>query len=210
MATLTILNVTSTTCSWIVGSLSNEFSTDYYIQAGLATGQANSDATPPTGILDANAADPPGGGFYSTNGMITGLTAGTSYTLYGFAQALNTYYYPAGSASFTTLPARPSDFAWTNSKSSGGTFNLTATEWNAFTAKVNGFRTYKGLSSSSFTSVSSGDTFTATIFNQSVTALGGLSSYFTGGKTITSSKSQGDTINAAYLNDFVSALNSIA
>ena len=88
------------------------------------------------------------------------------HTLYGYAQAANGDYYPAGSGTITTLAIRPSNFSWTYAKTSGGNFNLTAAEWNSFTSSINLFRVYKNLGNYTFTSAVSGNNFTATIFNQ--------------------------------------------
>ena len=206
MATTYCYNITKTGCNWTVDNLDREFTTDWYDSAGVATGQANGTTTPPTGIKgSASPYTPPNLTDYA-QGMASGLTPGTSYTLYGYAQAGNGSYYPAGSATFTTLAdnPRPSNFSWTYPKVSGGNFNLTATEWNSFTARINAFRTYKSISSYSFTSAISGNSFTATMFNQARTAISAMNS------SVPSAVSSGGTVYASGLNSLVSALNAIS
>jgi len=67
---------------------------------------------------------------------------------------------------------RPLNWAWTSSIVSGSAFGITATEWNAFTARINLFRTqYKAIASYAFTTAVSGDSLTATMFNQARTAI---------------------------------------
>jgi hypothetical protein len=45
---------------------------------------------------------------------------------------------------------------------------MPATEWNAFTTRINDFRAYCDLSDYSFSSVSSDSDFTADVFNEAV------------------------------------------
>ena len=99
--------------------------------------------------------------------------------------------------------ARPSNFSWTYPKVSGQNFNITATEWNSFTNRINEFLTYKGLSTYSFTSVSSGMDFAAVIFNQGRNKISEMIS------TSVPSVSSGNTLYASYFNQLVSDLNSI-
>lgn len=100
---------------------------------------------------------------------------------------------------------RPNDFSWTYSKVQGGTFNLTATEWNNLAKRINEFRAYKGLSNYSFTTAYSGNNYMAYMYNQARTAIQGISGY---GAYIPS-VSSGDTVTAYMMNVLVSELNSI-
>lgn len=190
----------------MVDDLDREFTTDWYDSAGVATGQANGTTTPPTGIKGSVSAPPPPSTYIFARDYVYGLSPGTTYTLYGYAQAGNGSYYPAGSATFATLAdnPRPSNFSWTYPKVSGGNFNLTATEWNSFTARINAFRTYKSIGSYSFTSAISGNSFTATMFNQARTAISAMNS------SVPSAVSSGGTVYASGLNSLVSALNAIS
>lgn len=100
---------------------------------------------------------------------------------------------------------RPSNFAWTYNKGSGRDFNLTASEWNSFTARINEFREYKGLSRYSFTTARRGNDFTAAMYNQARSAIRGISGY----GTYIPQVSAGDDITAYVLNVIVNELNAI-
>lgn len=164
-------------------------------------------------------------GFDSTNGMPTSYLAedGTSGPGDNFAIIYNvtagvTYYIwvcevdgnSTGTIELYVQPpekvvARPNDFAWTYSKVQGGTFNLTATEWNNLATRINEFRAYKGLSNYSFTTAYSGNNYMAYMYNQARTAIQGISGY----GTYIPSVSSGDTVTAYMMNVLVSELNSI-
>ena len=105
----------------------------------------------------------------------------------------------------TTAAARPPYFSWTYQKVSGGYFNLTAAEWNAFTANINAVRQYKGLPTYWFTTAYTGQLFTAIHYNEVVYAIQGISGY---GYWITT-HNQGDVIMASYLNTAVSEINAV-
>ena len=100
---------------------------------------------------------------------------------------------------------RPDYFDWTYTKKSGGSFNLTANEWNRLTANINAVRSYLGYFEHEFTTAYSGDTFTAAMYNEAVWGFQGISGY---GDTL-STVSAGDYITADLLNDLVDELNSI-
>lgn len=205
MANTVCYNVTKTGCNFTIDNLENPFNTDYYISAGVATGQANGTTTPPTGIKGSvNAYAPPILDNYA-QGIASGLTPGTTYTLYGYGQTANGKYWPAGSATFTTKEdnPRPSNFSWTYPKTSGGDFNLTALEWYLLTSRINSFRTYKGLNSYSFTNAVAGNDFTAAMFNQARAAISAM------GVSVPPAQSSGNDIYASHLNGLVSSLNSI-
>lgn len=145
---------------------------------------------------------------YHSNGeafhTFTGLTQNTTYTFKGvaFDVALKT----STSKSITvTTTNRPDNWVWVNAKTSGANFNLTASEWNSFTAKINEFRTYKTLAAYSFTTVSSGTNFQAYMFNQAITAINAM----TPPTAPPTSKSTGDVIMASYFITLRDSLNSI-
>lgn len=98
---------------------------------------------------------------------------------------------------------RPNNFVWTYAKTSGGAFKLTAAEWNAFTSRINEFRSYKGLTNYTFTTAIVGANFTAAMFNQANSAINAMIS------TGISSKTAGNYVYAADLNTLVTKLNSI-
>ncbi|MBR5235750.1 MAG: hypothetical protein IKW06_00020 [Clostridia bacterium] len=143
---------------------------------------------------------------YNSSGTIdlTFLESGTSYSIrLVSADYDNTSEYSSWKS--ITTPSRPSNFSWTYSKVQGGAFNLTATEWNNFTAKVNAFREYKYLSAYSFTYAYKGNDFTAAMYNQAVNAIKGISGY----GSYLSTVSKGDTVTAAGLNLLRDELNAI-
>lgn len=100
---------------------------------------------------------------------------------------------------------RPSDFSWTYAKTSGGNFNLTAAEWNAFTSRINKFREYCDLSTYGFTTATKGNNFTAAMYRQARTAIQAIDGYGTYIPYVYS----GDEITAYMMNILVSELNSI-
>ncbi len=134
------------------------------------------------------------------------VTAGTIYYIWvrqysgNSTGAIDLYIEPPEAAA-----VRPSNFSWTYTKTKGGSFNLTAAEWNALTARINAFREYKGLSSYSFTYAYKGNDFTAAMYNQAVNAIKGISGY----GSYLSTVSSGDTVTAAGLNLLRDELNAI-
>lgn len=106
MATIAVVSVGQTSASVRISNLENNFNTLKYMEAG-ATISAFTDgqSTEPSntkGTLDATASWESD---YTPTFTISGLTAGTTYTLYGWARANNTLYYQAGNTSFTTSSA---------------------------------------------------------------------------------------------------------
>lgn len=143
--------------------------------------------------------------------------SGSNFSMSFDVEAGQLYYvwfrgYDAGYTGSITLkitpPAekvRPSNFSWTYTKTQGGSFNLTAAEWNSLTARINAFREYKGLSGYSFTYAYKGNDFTAVMYNQAVNAIKGISGY----GSYLSTVSSGDTVTAAGLNLLRDELNAI-
>ncbi len=134
---------------------------------------------------------------------LTGLDSGTEYTVN--IQCGGAYGPYIGAKNFTTVAGRPSNFAWTYAKVADGNFNLTATEWNAFTTRINEFLNYKGLSDSSFTTATSGAVFTAAMYNQARTAMRRIQ----GCGTSIPLAETGEIIEAYHLNKIVADLNAI-
>ena len=143
--------------------------------------------------------------------------SGNNFSFSYNVEAGTTYYlfvrcYSATSSGTVTVSitapeevTRPNDFSWTYSKVQGGTFNLTATEWNALATRINEFRAYKGLSNYSFNTAYSGNNYMAYMYNQARLAIQGISGYGTYIPTVSS----GDTVTAYAMNILVSELNSI-
>lgn len=198
MANTNIASIGQYGAQWYIDGLSYLWDTDQYNYAYVAVnGNSTSPVYPPSPI---------GSGYTTGWGSISGLQPNTTYTAYGYVNTPSGTY-ATGSYTFTTLPPpRPSNFSWTYSKTSGGDFNLLASEWNNLISKVNDFRQYKGLSSYSFTTASSGADFAAFYFNQAVTAISAMSPP----TSSPSSVSSGQDIYASYLNGLVDSLNSIS
>lgn len=172
----------------------------------------------------------------STTDTISGLTYNTEYELKASSfknkTSGDTDYNATpiesvdgnGDVQFSSLiyavaTQRPSDWAWTTTITAGTDvpsvvgktiYIMPATEWEAFTDKINEFRIYKGLTSYSFTSVSTNTEFTKTILNQALTAIRAMSAYFTGGNTVPADRVAGDNIlQASVYQNMRDAMNSI-
>lgn len=89
---------------------------------------------------------------------------------------------------------------------------MPASTWNSFTSKINSLRAYydrkygTSLGNYSFTSVSSGATFTATIYNQAINAINAMFDTY----EYLSTLSSGASITAALLMGLQSKLNSVS
>lgn len=136
---------------------------------------------------------------------ISGLSPNTTYGV-----LCEVYYGTSKLASLTgevktAAPSRPANFYWTNSKTQGGTFNLTAKEWNALTKRINEFRAYRNLSNYSFDTAYTGYEFTADMYNQARLALQGIPGFGIYIPTVSS----GGNVTAYALNMFVSEIEAI-
>ena len=96
-------------------------------------------------------------------------------------------------------------FEWDTPKTSGGSFNITATEWNRFLDAINSARAGKGLTAYNFTYASKGGDFYAYMFNQAVQAISAMNPPISPPST----RSSGDTIYASYFNQLKNSLNSV-
>lgn len=206
MASLSVSSITDTTAYWTVSDLSNPFNTDWYMRMVISTGTvSNGSSTAPSGILDSKDA-PATGTDTSVSSSMFGLTPNTTYTVYAYAQvASDGKYYSAGSFTFTTEPepsSRPDGFAWTNTFTQGSDVNVTAAEWGSFQTRINEFRSYKGLASYSFTTVTAGNDMLGSEFDEGITAIDAMS-------PPTSTPSRGTAVTAAQFNDIRDSLNSI-
>lgn len=110
-----------------------------------------------------------------------------------------------GSKTVYTEAVAIEHFAWDTAKTSGNSFNVTASEWNRLIDKITEVYTYLGWPNYQdtypITKVTSGSIFYAKRFNEVREAIGNL--YSTG----ISTKSKGDKITAADLNQLVTSLN---
>lgn len=147
-----------------------------------------------------------GGGSFSV--QFGGLVPNASYLFRARATKTSSYYSPSPSAwgAWLTIKndmARPLDWSWYSTKVSGGEFNMLATEWNAFTDRINEFRMYKSLTSSTFTTAVRGQSFYFYQFNEARAAINSMRA--TGLSTVTT----GDVIYASHLNTLMNTLNAI-
>ena len=201
-------NPTTTSFSWKVG-LANTFDTNSYIRVGVCNHSfTNGQSYAPSGIVSYITAPSSTSNSCVVEGTITGQSQGTTYTLYGFAQAANGLYYTCSSDSITTLgSARPAYFYWDNSKVSGNSFDIKATEWNRMIQNIKDVHIYKlgsyNASNYPMSNVSSEGIFYADRFNECRYAIGSLNS--TGIYT----KYPGDIIYASDINTLSTKLNEI-
>lgn len=199
------ITLTSATLHGSVNSLGGDSYASRYFQWGLTLESLNN---------FIYVSDTASIGSYS-NGL-SGLLANTQYVYK--ALAVNSAGIGFGGAVyFCTLTSivRPNNWSWSYSIMSGGSvyntitsgniiiaYIMTAVEWNNFTARINEFRVYKGLSNYSFTLVSSDTNCTHTIINQAITAINAM------GFSITS-LSDGVNIPASVFTQMRDNLNSI-
>lgn len=100
---------------------------------------------------------------------------------------------------------RPNNWVWYTTKSSGYAFNLTASEWQTFIDRIDGFRQYKGMYNYGFTNPTKGQPFYNYQFNQARIAINDMSP----STSIPSAVKKDDTITAYGLNRLRDSLNSI-
>jgi hypothetical protein len=149
----------------------------------------------------------------STVQTFGGLTPGNSYSFYAEATPTGSTARRIPDSGFDVFATKnpPAKFAWTNAKSAGAMYNLTAAEWGAFLDKINEFRVYKGLTTYTFSrGISSGAITsyivpTANSFNTAINAINGMSPTISTPAYVSS----GDIITAYQLNRMRDALNSI-
>lgn len=143
-----------------------------------------------------------------SGGVVTGIGAGTCTV----TVTTNDGGFQA-SCTVTVGTPRPSNWSWSYSMSQYGTvrntvvsateitaYIVTPEEWNSYTARVNAFRAYKGLSAYGFTSVVYNTIFTPAIYNEVVSAMApmasGLSTAYAGGITAAQINALRDVLNS--------------
>ena len=146
---------------------------------------------------------------------IDGLEPSTKYEAWCTYNEGNAFY----ECDFKTKSGKPTSFKWDIAKTSNQSLRVSASEWNAFTSKINEFLKYKGKSAVAFTKavsaglgkgavvggnheLSEGKVISANIVNEAVRALESM------GITI-SEVSSNQTITADFFNNLVTKLNSI-
>jgi hypothetical protein len=145
-----------------------------------------------------------------------GLESGKTYLFK--ARSYKVASYPGGYAPFSpyggwlTLKnsvARPVNWTWVTAtngsgqKIQGATFQMTATEWNDFLARVNQFLMYKELPQRSYTSATKGNTFFFYMFNEANQGIGAMKGTGVGNVTT------GSDILASQFNSLMNTLNSL-
>lgn len=144
------------------------------------------------------------------------LTAGASGSFYITIYTQEGSFY--GSIAITSTDSgssRPPDWVWSSNIASGSNaynaiiidetikvYIMPASEWNSFCARINEFRTYKGLGNYSFTSASPEADFTYAFINQAASAINAMGFAISG-------VSQGQDIAASIFITLRNALNSI-
>lgn len=110
--------------------------------------------------------------------------------------------------SITIVSTRPQNWAWSSTKNQGGNFNITASEWNSFFAKINEFRRYKIPQSGNytFTSAQRDMDFYAHMYNQARSAISPMNPT----TVLPPLRSVGNNITAADINRLRDSLNSVA
>lgn len=100
---------------------------------------------------------------------------------------------------------------WFTEKTSGGNFNVTASEWLAFMNKINEVRAAKKLGSWGFgiSEVYSGGTFKYYLFTQCANAIADIQNNIGGVNSACQNVQAGDTIYAVYFENLRAALNNV-
>ena len=111
-----------------------------------------------------------------------------------------------GTQYFDTKSGRPDDWEWTSTIAFGAAIRIGFQEWNSFCARINAFRTYKGLLEFSFSTVTRGQAISAAIVNQAISAI----STIPGHGILPSNTVSGVTvISADFFNELRTALNAV-
>lgn len=139
----------------------------------------------------------------------SGLTNGLTYNFIGRnyflvnGVYLRSYY----TDTLSVTIGRPALFQWTNTKTSSGSFNLTAAEWNSLTQNINMVREFKDLPAFSFTAAITGNNFTAAMYKQARSAINATG--MNPSIAIPVDANAGDPVNASYLNGLRDSINSV-
>lgn len=143
-----------------------------------------------------------------TTVIFTNLKPQASYNIRATVtkSATNYTYSPTlvgGNFPVTYTVARPVNWSWYTEKVRNSEFKMTATEWNAFTARINGFREYKGLDGYNFTQAYSGNGFAFYMHNEVRAAINDMIT--TGVSLVT----KGASVSANALNILRNSINSL-
>lgn len=142
------------------------------------------------------------------------LTGNTDYTVnVGLVSTGDIVDVYLGAQSFTTGGSpdpgpgpsnpRPANWSWWSSIYCGGLIQISANEWNAFCARINAFRAYRGLSFYNFTLAGSGTPIYAYMVNQARDAVWDMN------YSVPDQVRSGDPITASFFLGLQNALNMI-
>ncbi|WP_156158196.1 hypothetical protein [Gordoniibacillus kamchatkensis] len=146
MADIVVTSIGNTGAQFYIENLGYLWDTNQYSQAyATVNGVSTAPVYPPS---------PPGTGYTTGWGNITGLSPGTSYVAYGYVVTAppGNATVACGSFAFTTTgTARPALFDWSISKASGVRLQVSAQEIKNLQDNINAVRNYKGFTPYSFT-----------------------------------------------------------
>lgn len=146
----------------------------------------------------------------SLSGNGSALVVGATYTLWIYVYDTDSNSFGA-SRSVVFSRTRPANFNWTSTKTSGGSYNLSSSEWNGLLDKINEFRAYRGLPQLSFNRTITSGALSgivapmASSFNSAITNINTMSPKTAPPTNVNS----GQSITADLLNDLRTSLNSI-
>lgn len=149
MATTSTSNVQITTCDWSITGLSLYWNSSNYISAGVATSPASGTIAAPLGIK-STITPPASGSGTSMSGSASGFSAGSSYSVYGWARTKDGKYWPCGVSYISTMPNAPTGIS-TSVNGLNVTINFTKGS-GAYATNIN--KGWGGTSSTTGTSFS--------------------------------------------------------
>lgn len=118
----------------------------------------------------------------------------------------NFAYYDSDNDSVVMQDARPNNFSFPDTIVSGAsTTTLKASKWNEFQNRIKEFQAYKGVTQTSFSSVSTGDEMTTSLMRKVWNAINNIP----GHGTMPDYPVQGEIIYASWFPELAKALNDI-
>ncbi len=155
---------------------------------------------------------------YVSSGSRAYVTASLSEGVW-YWRAYTTSGDPSLDSSYTStrdleIRVRPNNWSWSSNVSSGEDFNISASEWNNFTDRIDEFRQYKGLADGTYSEAHVDGDFYAYQFNQAVNEISDMNPPTSPpstkvGVSDVSNPKDADDILASDLNQLKDSLNSI-
>lgn len=170
---------------------------------GIRPGMARADAAK---LINARTAV-----YTSLSGyQLANLEGGEQYRIRAWAVDGNDNYSPKSNWITYTPPARPSNtYIFDALNNEGQDFDLKATEWNAFTSKINEFRVYKGLPTFNFINAVQYNEHSAQAMNQAANAIIGMSPPVALHADLINQLATGDDVLREHFTSLQDSLNSI-